>query len=229
MFERLWCLHDPEPRTGPVNMALDEQMLEYAAANRTPVLRTYRWSEPFISIGYFDRIDAIEARFPGRPIVRRWTGGGAVDHRADFTFALAVPADHPLARRPAAQRYCAIHQGVARALERWGIATESAAPAPRTARGASPVPCFESAVGGDLMVGEQKAVGGAQRRTRLGVLHQGSIQTPALPADWFGIGSALASALASEQMPVRSAAELLDRASAVAASKYDTQAWQRAR
>ena len=64
------ALADLVPRTGPLNMALDELLLEFAAAEHTPVLRTYRWSKPFVSIGYFDRIEAIEEQFPGRPGVR---------------------------------------------------------------------------------------------------------------------------------------------------------------
>jgi len=229
MFDRLWCFHDPVPRTGPLNMALDEQMLEFTAAECAPVLRTYRWSEPFVSIGYFDRIDSIEGRFPGRLIVRRWTGGGAVDHRADFTFSLAVPAEHALARRPGEQRYREIHRAIASALERCGVATRSAGREPTVARGAAQAPCFEATVCGDLLLGQQKIVGGAQRRTRLGVLHQGSIQTPVLKADWSAIGGALASAFSVEQLPLRPAAELMARASALAASKYAAPAWHRAR
>ncbi len=210
-------------------MALDEQMLEFAAADCTPVLRTYRWSEPCISMGYFDRIEAIEAQFPGRPIVRRWTGGGAVDHRADFTFALAVPAEHPLARRTAQQRYGEIHQAIARALARCGIATELAGRGSPVARGESPAPCFAATVCGDLVAGEQKIVGGAQRRTRRGLLHQGSIQTPALTGAWLAIGGELASALAREPIAFQLEPGLLARASSLAVSKYAAPAWHRAR
>ena len=228
MFDRLWCFADPVPRNGPLNMALDELMLDFSATEQTPVLRMYRWSEPFVSIGYFDRISVIEAQFPGRLLVRRWTGGGAVDHRADFTFSLAVPAGNALARLPGEQRYREIHAWVASALERCGIPTQSAGHMIAVARAAAPAPCFEWAVGGDLLSGEKKIVGGAQRRTRLGVLHQGSIQTPASAADRSALGGAVAGAFAREQMPLRPEAELLERASALAESKYAASAWLRA-
>ncbi len=229
MFDRLWCLADLVPRTGPLNMALDELLLEFAAAEHTPVLRTYRWSKPFVSIGYFDRIEAIEEQFPGRPVVRRWTGGGVVDHRADFTFSLSVPAEDALARLPGEQRYGVIHARVASALERCGIATQSAGRVIPAARSVVPAPCFESAVGGDLMSGERKIVGGAQRRSRLGVLHQGSIQTAAPMTDQNALDAALADAFACEQRPLLADAGMMERASALAESKYATPAWLRAR
>src|SRR5476651_2059055 len=124
MFDCLWCLHDAEPRPGPLNMALDELILEHAASTARPVLRTYRWTEPFVSIGFFDRIELIERQFPDRPLVRRWTGGGAVDHQDDFTFSLAVPGADAFATLPAVRRYAAIHACVSLALAQLGVESE---------------------------------------------------------------------------------------------------------
>lgn len=229
MFDRLWCFQDPVPRTGSLNMAFDELMLEFAAMEHAPVLRTYSWSEPFVSIGYFDRIDAIEARFPGRPLVRRWTGGGAVDHRADFTFSLAIPVEHLLARRPGEQRYREIHGAVASALDRCGVPSRSAGRGIVPIRAGGPAPCFEAAVCGDLISGERKIVGGAQRRTRLGVLHQGSIQLPGRPLEWSALSHALASAFAPEIIPLPCDSGRMTRAAALAESKYASPAWLQAR
>ena len=229
MFDKLWCLHDAEPRSGPINMAFDEVMLELAAERAAPVLRTYRWSEPFVSIGFFDRLALVNKQFPGRLMVRRWTGGGAVDHRADFTFALAVPVEHPLARQLAADRYREIHASVAHALNRFGIRSQSAGRVVTLNPGAAPAPCFDAAVCGDLLSDGRKIVGGAQRRTRSGVLHQGSIQAPALAVDWPMLGRELAAALAHDVAALELDARFIDRAESLARDKYAKPGWLHAR
>ena len=229
MIDQLWCLHDAEPRDGPLNMAFDELMLEVSGERAVAVLRTYRWSEPFVSMGYFDRLGIVREQFPGRPIVRRWTGGGVVDHRADFTFSLSVPAEHPLARQPATARYRAVHAGVARALEHLGIRSQSAGRPAADVAGTPPAPCFDAAVCGDLLSDGRKIVGGAQRRTRAGVLHQGSIQAPELALDWPTLGRSLATALAREIFVLDLDRALGERANALAHGKYATSTWLEAR
>jgi lipoyl(octanoyl) transferase len=229
MFDCLWCLHDAEPRSGPLNMALDELILEHAESTARPVLRTYCWAEPFVSIGFFDRIERIEEQFPDRPLVRRWTGGGAVDHRDDFTFTLAVPGTDPSARWPAALRYTEIHARVSSALAQLGVETESAGRSRATLPGAAPAPCFAAAVCGDLLSAGRKIVGGAQRRTRAGVLHQGSMQYLSQRIDWPALAPALSAAFGREQMELALDAEWLKRGRALADSKYGTTEWLRAR
>src|SRR3954454_7619680 len=83
-----------EVREGPANMAWDEALLD--AVNNEPttaVLRTYGWAEPTLSLGYFQRFAAAEAdpRFQDAAIVRRPTGGGALWHELEITYALIVP------------------------------------------------------------------------------------------------------------------------------------------
>jgi lipoyl(octanoyl) transferase len=229
MFERLWCLHDAEPRGGALNMAIDELILEHAAATARPVLRTYRWAEPFVSIGYFDRIDIIEEQFPNRPLVRRWTGGGAVDHREDFAFTLAVPGADPSAGWPAARRYLAIHGCVSAALAQLGVAAESVGRARSALKLPAPAPCFAAPVCGDLMADGRKIVGGAQRRTRNGVLHQGSIQNLPARIDWPALAPALATAFGRACEETTLDAEWLRRAGALADARYGNNEWLRAR
>ena len=66
----------------------------------------------------------------------------------------------------------------------------------------------------------RKAAGAAQRRTRAGLLHQGSIQTLDLPARFGNIFAAhLAGAVCPASFDISRAAEEL------AAEKYDTRAW----
>lgn len=76
----LW--RDPVARSGEEAMAVDEALLEWG---EKPVLRAYRWAEPTVTYGYFDEEATARAIFPGEELhfVRRWTGGGIVDHRQD--------------------------------------------------------------------------------------------------------------------------------------------------
>ena len=77
----LW--RDPVARSGEEAMAVDEALLEWG---RKPVLRAYRWAEPTVTYGYFDEEATARAIFPGEELhfVRRWTGGGIVDHRQEI-------------------------------------------------------------------------------------------------------------------------------------------------
>src|SRR5438128_693140 len=83
---------------GPWHMAADEVLLETAIAG-TASLRFYRWSTPTLSLGYFQPAAArfadarlADARLADLPWVRRSTGGEALVHDRELTYALALPA-----------------------------------------------------------------------------------------------------------------------------------------
>lgn len=181
---RLWV--DPVPRAGPEAMAVDEWLLETAVV---PVLRVYRWDGDWASVGYFGEMSRAREAFPGIRYVRRWTGGGMVDHRADWTYTLVIPASEPLATARGAESYRRIHAALADALngEALGISLSRGGGETGEAR------CFSNPVSHDLVdAGGGKIAGAGQRRTRQGLLHQGSVALPcqaerlsaALAADW---------------------------------------------
>jgi len=179
-FEHLLVWIDPQPRTGPENMAVDEWLLGHAAASGSVVLRTYRWLGPWVSFGYAFNESAARCHFsaPGLQFVRRWTGGGVVDHRADWTYTLAIPAAEPLAAMPAPHRYRLIHAALAGALQIEGIEARLSDGSAATASGA----CFRNPVAHDLVGPSGRKIAGAgQRRNRAGVLHQGSVDTAPAP------------------------------------------------
>src|SRR6188472_1399388 len=97
---RLW--HDVTPRDGALNMAFDEAMLEVA---QEPWLRVYHWREPTISFGFSQPPGAIPPQHRLWPAVRRWTGGGVVEHDGDWTYTLAVPACVSLGDQSAGDTY----------------------------------------------------------------------------------------------------------------------------
>lgn len=200
-------------------MAFDEALLRLSPS---PVLRCYRWSEPAVSLGYFQ-----SWREAGdRPFVRRYTGGGLVDHAADFTYTISVPKGHPLDARGTANSYETIHRGVCAALCREGFSAEvtpSTDPQPHAA-------CFQRAVKFDVVIGKTKVAGAAQRRSRFGTLHQGSLLLPSA-FDW----DSLTKSLQQELVPLlgettEQAAptpEELDLAQKLVATRYGTDDWNR--
>ena len=111
---------DP-PRRGPWNMAVDEALLMDAVENGNATLRFYQWSEPTLSLGYFQRYADREQHAASRncAVVRRQTGGGAILHDRELTYSLVLPPGHPLAamRR---SLYDAVHQAFIAALSRRG-------------------------------------------------------------------------------------------------------------
>ena len=120
LFENLKVWRDERPRGGPENMAIDEWLMR--SVGETAVLRLYFWKGDWVSLGYFQSLAKARQIFGGEPnYVRRWTGGGIVDHRQDLNYTLAIPRSHPLARKRGSDSYCAIHGEIARCLAQGGI------------------------------------------------------------------------------------------------------------
>lgn len=148
------------------NMALDDVLLRTAAQRSRPLLRVYSWLRPAVSIGYFQKFpDHLSSRYE---IVRRPTGGGLVYHVDDTTFTLVAPPGHALHKLTTAEAYSAIHKTVATVLD--AALHEAALKSP-----GGQYECFEQPVAGDVVRAGRKLAGGAQRRNRDGLLHQGSI------------------------------------------------------
>lgn len=146
-------------------MAVDEAILRLMDK---PVIRFYRWKEPAVSLGYFQ---SWKVAPEGRPFVRRYTGGGLVDHEHDFTYSVMLPKEHPLSQAGTSASYEKIHEAVAEGLVALGFQAQLA---PQEMPGDA-LSCFLKPVKFDVVLGASKLAGAAQRRTREGCLHQGSI------------------------------------------------------
>src|SRR5689334_21696416 len=83
---------DP-PRQGSMNMAIDDALLESAAEAGVATLRLYQWSEPTLSLGYFQAAAERKTHQPSLTcaLVRRASGGGAILHDRELTYSLALP------------------------------------------------------------------------------------------------------------------------------------------
>jgi lipoate-protein ligase A len=174
LFRKLECWIDPVARDGPDAMAVDEWLCGAAAV---PVLRVYRWLGEWCSIGYFGKLDEARARIDCPQHVRRITGGGFVDHRADWTYSLVVPRPDPVADLRGGESYLAIHQALVDALQTEGIIC-------RLSTGeavAGEAMCFANPVDHDVVGADGgKLAGAGQRRAANGLLHQGSVACAAL-------------------------------------------------
>src|SRR5262249_51091426 len=109
---------------GPAHMAWDEALLDAVVADPSAAyLRTYGWSVPTLSLGYFQSYAEMEPdpRWRHVPVVRRPTGGGAIWHDQELTYALILPPHHPLAR-PARELYLALHSAIVAILRSVGVA-----------------------------------------------------------------------------------------------------------
>lgn len=171
-----------EPADGAWNMAVDETLLEQAAAGAGPFLRLYAWREPTLSIGYFQHYAAAlewmhSARLTDMPVVRRPSGGGAILHDREITYALVLPRAAPPVPGPALYRL--VHERMCVALRRHAISPylRAGAPGPpeQTQRSDSPFFCFLRRFEGDLLLEGRKAGGSAQRRRHGALLQHGSL------------------------------------------------------
>lgn len=170
-----WLLLDHRPRSPAENMAWDEALLESAPRLSRPVLRFYGWAAPAATFGYFQKFAEVERLTPLRPLIRRPTGGGLVPHDADWTYSFVVPAGDAWYPLKAAASYQRVHEWIRAAFAEVALTTELSSSSRAGARGL----CFIGAERFDVLLGGKKIAGAAQRRTRAGLLIQGSIQPPA--------------------------------------------------
>ena len=244
LFDSLLFFDDAEPHRAALNMAIDEILLRCANDDSRafrdslesknfaaqPILRVYRWSAPAVSIGYFEKCEPVKNAWPQRELVRRWTGGGVVLHGEDWAYSLLVPANCARGenfnfakneKANAAEMYRAIHAIIAHALLEREICVAEIADENRAKISQA---YFENAVRHDVVQRDGKKIAGAaQRRSRFGLLHQGSIQNVNLPRTF---GDDLAARLANrvERISEIDPAQL-EAAAKLSSEKYASREW----
>jgi len=164
---------------GPANMALDEALLDFVAAgDEAAFLRTYGWTIPTLSLGYFQHVAQAVAdpRWRNVPMVRRLSGGGAIWHHHEVTYAVVVPASHPLAR-PSTRLYLAVHAAIADTLAGLGVRASPRGDLvdSRDCERSRPLLCFTDTNPEDIVTYGVKIAGSAQRRRGGAVLQHGSV------------------------------------------------------
>jgi lipoate-protein ligase A len=217
LFGELEVFFDTTPHRAATNMAIDEALLERV---RIPTLRFYRWDHLALSLGYFGKFTDIEQYAPDYDLVRRWTGGGTVFHGEDLTYSISIPSSTEGLTNSSRAIYAAVHEALRKAIEESGHPAELATSESERVSDL----CFAHSVTADVVSGKRKIAGAAHRRTRAGLLHQGSIQS-------MDISNDLASVFARHLCPhFRDAPlnpSLIERAHQMAETKYATEAWLR--
>jgi lipoate-protein ligase A len=185
-------------------MGVDEALLASLARGRGATLRFYTWAGPWLSLGYGQSVSderRAACRSAGVGIVRRSTGGGAVLHGADLTYALVAPD----ARLPPGLQasYAFLNDALLEALGALGVPVERSRP--RSAAPPVGFDCFAAPARDEICAGGLKLAGSAQRRAGGGVLQHGSIRLrpdPARAREASGMNFAAATSLAELGHPL---------------------------
>lgn len=200
------------------NMAADFLLLQRYPENGHARFRHYSWRAPAFTFGFSQKIAYVRAQLAALApdehidLTRRPTGGGVVDHRDDWTYALVIPRGHALYDARATESYRLIHAALTACLRDQSQAVvlkESCEPASAGAAcEAGPTVCFVRPELYDVLHAGTgaKVAGAAQKRTKHGLLFQGSIARPLLgDVDWDAFEEAftvrLAALLSAEAGP----------------------------
>lgn len=170
----LTVIIDVEPASGDWNMSVDEALLEAAISSGEATLRWYRWIEPTVSLGYFQHwedidLDPVLGRLPR---VRRLTGGGAILHDDEWTYSISLPASQRLFNQPE-ELYDLVHGAIAAAIGQLGFPV--ALRGQTVKQSVEPLLCFQRQNAHDLVLGDHKILGSAQRRRRGAIMQHGSL------------------------------------------------------
>ncbi len=156
-------------------MAIDEAILTAAASddgkNTVPTLRLYQWSEPTLSLGYFQSFADREQHLPSLscPCVRRHSGGGAILHDREVTYSLVVPIRDRWS--PSADElYRQVHSALVEWFVTLGVTARLSEDGDQSA-----FLCFQRRSDGDILIDNHKVTGSAQRRHRGAILQHGSL------------------------------------------------------
>jgi len=174
---------DP-PARGPWNMAVDEAILRGAADLGIPTLRFYGWSEPTLSLGYFQKYEDRRQHEASRDCacVRRASGGGAIMHDRELTYSFVAPVRDSRSEETT-RWFDLFHETLIEVLATWSIDAHLSGK-PQAGPREEPFLCFLRRHEVDVIVADNKVCGSAQRRHQVAVLQHGSVilqQSPSAP------------------------------------------------
>lgn len=178
-LKETWRLWEDGEHSPFLNMAVDELLLEKASG--TPLIRIYDWDRPSVSIGYVQ--DYYAAPREGYTVVRRLTGGGIVFHDSDLTYTVVIPSGHPIDKLNRMESYQVFHKAVLAALAGFELKEAILSPEEMAPVDRASMQCFTTPTRYDVVCEGKKYAGAAQRRTKRGILHQGSISLEASKGD----------------------------------------------
>ena len=174
-----WRLIVDGPTDGAVNMATDRAILEACETGKAPpTLRLYRWSQPTMTVGYFQKpereLNLAKCRERGVPVAPRPTGGRGILHQDELTYSLVAPIPHSRFPDTLDKSFRIVSDALLFALAELGIEGSLMTGKGERAELRSPS-CFASLSHGEIAVQGKKLIGSAQRRLRHAFLQQGSL------------------------------------------------------
>jgi lipoate-protein ligase A len=209
-----WRLMLTEPLPGIDNMAVDATILGGVESGQSPpTLRLYRWDPPCLSLGYsqpFSDLDQSRLEEWGWDVVRRPTGGRAILHVDELTYAVIGPKSDPRLEGGLMESYRRLSEALFRSLDLLGLPVQVHQGKNHLAH-QQPV-CFENPSEFEITAGGKKIIGSAQARKRGGILQHGSLP---LYGDLSRITEVLAYSTPAER---RSAAQALQQRAATVES-----------
>ncbi|MCK4741746.1 MAG: lipoate--protein ligase family protein [Anaerolineales bacterium] len=174
-----WRLIQSPPSSGGWNMALDEAILEAVGRGESlPTLRLYAWDPPCISLGVAQSVHDVDLkrlRTKRWNLVRRSTGGRAILHTDELTYAVIAPINNPHVIGGVLDSYRHLSAGLVAGLHHMGMSVEiePEIKLPEEERG-NPV-CFQAPSAYEITVKQRKLLGSAQVRRRFGILQHGTL------------------------------------------------------
>ncbi|PCI75266.1 hypothetical protein COB21_05875 [Candidatus Aerophobetes bacterium] len=185
-----WDVLNGADKEACLNMQIDKKLLSEVGKRGKPVIHIHRWKAPSATYGYFFPLAKHvkeEARGEGSATVlaRRPTGGGMVFHAFDISFAVVLPLNFPGISDVTVDNYKWINCAALRAVEKFLSTINPEKSNPLLSLLEKESPKKKEEIGGFCMAkptvydvvleNGQKIVGAAQRRTKEGLLHQGTV------------------------------------------------------
>jgi lipoate---protein ligase len=187
----MWEVLDTGMASAEANMRLDTELLNKVSSRKTPVLRLYSWHGDSATYGYFTKpeqfLDLEKAKINKLHLAKRPTGGGIIFHISDLAFSVIVPAAHRFYSQNTLENYSFVNSFVAKVVKDFLGSETKADVLPNDALAldkSSRHFCMARPTKYDVMVEGKKVGGAAQRKTRDGFLHQGTISVGMMPQNF---------------------------------------------
>lgn len=182
-----WKIIITEKSSASFIMERDAQLLENL--EQTPILHFYEWAHDSATYGCFtkpeDYLNMQRASELKLDLAKRPTGGGIVFHICDFAFSLLLPANHPKFSINTLDNYALVNEAVIKTIQDLQevqpiLLPEEGIPLDFSCKAF----CMAKPTKYDVMMQGRKVGGAAQRRTKKGLLHQGTICVATLPTSY---------------------------------------------
>ena len=174
-----WRLIEHAPAKGAWNMAVDEAILESVyKGDSLPTLRLYAWEPACLSLGHaqpFSEVNTQALAEKGWDVVRRPTGGRAILHVDELTYAVIAPEDEPRVRGGVLESYLRLSEALLESLHILGLSPRAEEKTQKTKKEKPNPVCFEVPSNYEITVNGKKLIGSAQARRKEGILQHGAL------------------------------------------------------